>query len=114
MKQSQYSILLLALILGAGSTAAAAAKLQPQPESDPLVTQVAPFETVRGKVRQVNDESFVLMVGEEALTIPLSESTKYFLDDEEVRRNQVLKVGQEVRVETADGVAVSVTARSSS
>ena len=114
MKQSQHSILLLALILGAGSTATAAAILDPPSERDPLVTQAASFEAVRGKIRQVNDESFVLMVGEEALTIPLSESTKYFLDDKEVRRNQVLKVGQEVRVETADGVALSVTARSSS
>lgn len=76
--------------------------------------QAALPETVKGKIRSVGEESFVLMVDEEAQTISLSATTTYWLDGEEARKDQVLVKDKQVSVEITDGSATKVSARSSS
>jgi len=101
--RNQALALVFALFCGAAPSAIAGGQ---------TVDQVA-FETVRGKIRSVGEESFVVMVGEQAKTIQINAETKYYLDDKEARKEQVLKTGTEVSAETNEnGVATKVSARS--
>jgi len=101
--------LVLALCFGAApGVLASASNQQPLPHS----SEVVALETLKGTVRSISEESFVLMVDEQAKTVQLGQDTKYFLDGKEARKDQVLKAGQEVSVDLADGVASKVSTRS--
>lgn len=71
-------------------------------------------ESVKGKVRSVGEESFVIMVEDQAQTITINANTKYWLDEKESRKGDVLVVDRQVSVELTDGVATKVSARSKS
>jgi hypothetical protein len=100
--------LVLALCFGAAPGVLASASNQPTPQT----SEVAVLETLKGTVRSISEESFVLMVDEQAQTVHLGQDTKYFLDGKEARKDQVLKANQEVSVDLADGVASKVSTRS--
>jgi hypothetical protein len=100
--------LTLVLLLGAAPVALAFRAA----ESTPAQEHALVFETLKGKIRSVGEESFVVMVDGEAHTVQITEDTSYLLDGETARKDQVLKVDQEVKVEVEDGSATEVSTRS--
>jgi hypothetical protein len=69
-------------------------------------------EATRGTVQRVTADGFVLMVGEELITVRTNDETEYHLDGQSAERTAVLRMGTNVSVEHENGVAQKVEARS--
>lgn len=74
---------------------------------------LAVAEQLRGQVRAVEDDAFVVAHGEETTRVRTTNDTEYRLDGETATRSAVLAAGRSVLVEHADGVASRVEANSS-
>lgn len=101
----------LAAAMATLSGLAFAAQAAAAPRSETVSFAVA-AESVEGTIASVDleNKSFEIKAGDRSQTFETNEDTKYYVGDKISTRDEVLKVGKEVTVTHADGLASRVDA----